>query len=258
MEVDMSADRVKAFFAMAVFFFSIQSASARAAELRVLSAAALNPVTNVLFAEFERATGHKLAVRAATGPILSKEIEAGAPFDVAILSLDVDALIKSGKIAPGTRTALVRTGVGVGIKKGEPKPDISTVDAFKIALLNAKSVAYARQGSSGLYFLSLLDRLGIAADMKAKLKPQDGDNPVDAIASGEAEMTVVGVALILLQPGAELVGPIPSELQNYVLFTGGVSAASKEGDAGRALLKFLTTAAAQTAFKAKGFEAAVQ
>jgi molybdate transport system substrate-binding protein len=196
METDMRADRIIAFFTALAFLLGIQGGPAGAAELKVLSAAALNPVTNALFAEFERTTGHKLVVRAATGPILSKEIEAGAPFDVAILSLDVETLIKQGKIAPGTRTALVRTGVGVGTKKGAPKPDISTVDAFKAALLKTNSVAYSRQGSSGLYFLSLLDRLGIAAEMKAKLKPQDGDNPVDAVAAGEAEMTVVGVALI--------------------------------------------------------------
>lgn len=237
---------------------AVWSATAQGAELNVFTAAALNPVTSNLFREFERSTGHKLIIRSTTGPILSKEIQAGASFDVAILSLDVDGLIKQGLIAEGSRVPIVRTGVGVGVRQGSPKPDVSTVEAFKNALLKSDSVAYSRQGSSGLYFLKLLDRLGISAEMKDKLKPQDGVNPADAVAKGEAEMTVLGIALILLQPGADYVGDVPPELQSYVLFTGGVGAASKQKDAAQSLLRFLTTPSAQSAFKAKGFESISQ
>lgn len=230
----------------------VRGIAAEAAEIKVLCSNAIVPIMNELVPPFERATGHKLAIRYELGPVLRREIEAGAAFDVAILSLDVEDLIKQGKITAGTRAVLGRTGIGVGVHKGTPKPDISTTDAFKRALLNAKSIAYS-EGSSGVHFLGLLDRLGIAEDVKAKLKPQPGA-AARAVVTGEAEMVVVGVAVILMVSGAELVGWLPSELQTYVLFTGGVSAAAKEAEAGRALLNFLTMPEAVAVFKAKGLE----
>jgi molybdate transport system substrate-binding protein len=250
--------RIGSFTAMtkaALLFLLVQGASAAAAEIKVLCTSAIIPIMNELGPQFERATGHKLAIRYEFGPVLNKQIADGAEvFDVAILSLDVAGLIRQGKIADGTRTVLGRTGAGVGVKRGAPKPDISTVDAFKRTLLAAKSVAYSSQGSSGLYFLGLLDRLGIAEQMKGKLKPTGGGSTADAVVSGEAEIVVVGVALILMVPGAELVGWLPPELQSYFLFTGGLSAAAKEADAGKALLNFLTTTTALAVFKAKGLE----
>jgi molybdate transport system substrate-binding protein len=231
----------------------VQGIAAEAADVKVLCSNAIAPIMNELVPQFERATGHKLAIRYEFGPALSREIEAGVAFDVAILSLDVEGLIKQGKITAGTRAVLGRTGIGVGVRKGAPKPDISTTDAFKRTLLNAKSIAYSG-GSSGLYFLGLLDRLGIAEDVKAKLKPQAGGSVAKAVVTGDAEMVVVGVAVILMVDGAELVGWLPSELQTYVVFTGGISAAAKEAEAGRALLNFLTTPDAVAVFKAKGLE----
>ena len=240
--------------AAALALFLLEGLAADAAEVRVLSTNAITSVTNQLYAQFERATGHKLTVRYEFGPILKREIEAGATFDVSILSLDVDDLIKQGKIAVGTRAVLGRTGIGVGVRKGMPKPDITTIEAFKRALFNAKTIAYSRAGSSGLYFLGLLDRLGIAEDLKAKLKPSTGNNTVEAVVTGEAELVVVGVALILMVPGAELVGWLPSELQSYIVFTGGVSATAKEPEAAKALLDFLTTAETRAILEAKGLE----
>lgn len=250
--------RIKSLAAVARIGFMlllVQGVAAEAAEVKVLCSGAIIPIMNELVPQFEHATGHKLAIHYDFGPVLKRQIEAGEVFDVAILSLDVDDLIKQGKLAAGTRAVLGRTGVGVGVRKGAAKPDISTTEALKRTLLNAKSVAYSREGSSGLHFLGLLDRLRIAEDMKAKLKPTGVNaNPAQAVATGEAEMTVVGVALILMVPGAELVGWLPSELQNYVVFTGGISAAAKEAEAGRALLNFLTMPEAVAVFKAKGLE----
>jgi molybdate transport system substrate-binding protein len=163
-------------------------AKAEAAEIKVLCNAAITSVTDELFARFQRATGHKLTVRYEFGPVLSREIEAGEEFDVAILSLDVEGLVKQGKIAAGTRVVLGRTGigVGVGVRKGAPKPDIGTTEAFKRELLNAKSVAYSREGSSGVYVLGLLERLGITEEMRAKLKPQPPVIPTaQAVATGD-------------------------------------------------------------------------
>jgi molybdate transport system substrate-binding protein len=252
----------KSLFNTAVKAFLIvllQGIVAEAAEVKVLcSTAALVPVMNEFVPQFERTTGHKVTIRYEFGPVLIREIEAGAVFDVAILSLDVDGLIKRGKIAAGTRAVLGRTAVGVGVRKGAPRPDISTPEAFKRTLLSARSVAHSGGGSTGRYFLDLLERLGIAEDMKAKLRPQPIDNnPAQAVATGQAEMAVTGIAIILAVPGAELVGSLPSELQSYVLFTGGVGVAAKEAEAGRALLNFLTTPEAAAAFKARGVEPVV-
>src|SRR5262249_19929598 len=232
--------------------FSRENVVSNPAEIKVLYAAATAPITDQLFPQFERASGHKLSVRYGFGPTMKREIEAGEIFDVAILSLDVDDLINQGKLAAGTRAVLGRTGIGVGVRQGAPKPDISTTEAFKRTLLNAKSVAHSG-GSSGLYFLGLLDRLEIAEDMKSKLK-DGGTSPARTVADGEAEMTVTGVMLILMEPGAELIGSLPSQLQNYVIFTGGVSASAKQPEASRALLNFLTTPSSFAMFKAKGLE----
>jgi molybdate transport system substrate-binding protein len=250
----LSSAAVKAFLIVLV-----RGIVAEAAEVKVLSStAALAPVMNEFVPQFERTTGHKVTIRYEFGPVLIREIEAGAMFDVAILSLDAEGLIKRGKIAAGTRAVLGRTAVGVGVRKGAPRPDISTPEAFKRTLLDAKSVAHSADGSSGRYFLGLLDRLGIAEDMKAKLKPQPiGNSPAQAVGTGQAEIAVTGIAIILAVPGAELVGSLPSELQSYVLFTGFVGVAAKKAEAGRALLNFLTTPEAAAAFKARGVEPVV-
>lgn len=239
--------------ASALLIFLVQIIAVEAAEVKVLSSGAIVPIMNELIPQFERDTGHKVAIRYDFGPVLKRQIEAGEFFDVAIVSFDIDDLVRQGKLAAATRVLIGRTGIGVGVRKGAPKPDISTTEALKHTLLNAKSVAYSKEGSSGLYFLGLLDRLGISGDMKGKLHGTGGaDNPAEAVAKGEAEMTVVGVALILMIPGAEFVGWLPAELQNYVVFTAGMSAAAKEAEAGKALLNFLTTPASRAAFKARG------
>ena len=233
-----------------------QDLAADAAEIKVLSTNAIISVTDELYGQFERATGNKLTVRYEFGPVLNREIESGgAVFDVAILSLDVAGLVRQGKIVEGTRTVLGRTGIGVGVRRGASKPDISTAEAFKRTLLNAKSVAYSQEGSSGLYFIGLIERLGIAEEMKPKLRPQPGTVPTaQAVVTGDAEIVVVGAALVYLVSGAELVGWLPAELQSYVVFTGGVSATAKEPETARALLNFMTTPEAAATLKAKGLE----
>jgi molybdate transport system substrate-binding protein len=239
--------------AAALTTLPLQNLAADAAEIRVLSTGAIIPVTNDLFSQFERMTGNKLTVRYEFGPVLSREIEGGAEFDAALLSLDIAGLMKQGKIVEGTRRVLGRTGIGVGVREGAPKPDISTVEAFKRTLLDAKSVLYSGVGSSGVYFQSLLERLGIAEELKPKLRTTGGRG-AELVAKGEAELVVIGVAVILLTPGVDLAGWLPSELQSYVIFTAGVSASAKEPKAATALVDFLTTPGARAALKAKGVE----
>jgi molybdate transport system substrate-binding protein len=144
-------------------------------------------------------------------------------------------------------------GIGVGVREGAPKPDISSAEAFKRALLNAKSIVHSRAGTSGVHFKGLLERFGIAEEMKPKLKPLSGDALVQAVPSGEAEM-IVGTISDIVAGATDLVGPLPSELQFYIRFATGVSASAKEAEAAKALIRFLTAPAAVPVIKASGME----
>jgi len=236
-----------------------QGAAAYAAEIKVLHTPAFRAVINDLGPQFERSTGHKLVIKVEVSAVLKRQIEAGETFDVAILTrMHIDDLTKQGKIASGTRAHIARSGIGVGARAGASKPDISSVDAFKRMLLNAKSVTYSAEGASGIHFNSLLDRLGIAAEMKPKLKPVATGVTAERVARGEAEIVVAPIPSIVAVPGVELVGPLPSELQSYIDFTAGVASGAKEAEAAKALIKFLAAPAAAPVLKAKGMESASQ
>ena len=231
-----------------------QGLAAEAAEVKLMSANPMTEVMKELGPQFERATGHKLVIQYEVASVVKKRIDAGETFDVAILLPPlIEDLIKQGKIDVGTRADIARAGMGVGVRAGAPKPDISSVEAFKHALLNARSVAYSKVGASGVYFLGLLERLGIAEEMKPKLKPTPADTLAKVVPNGEVEMIVVPISVILV-PGAELVGPLPSELQTYINFVAGVGTGAKEPNAAQALIKFLTSPAAAQVLKVKGME----
>jgi molybdate transport system substrate-binding protein len=226
---------------------------ARGAELSLVASNAINVILEEVVPAFERASGHKVAMRLGVASPLRKEIAGGAPFDVAILVGPLDDLVKQGKVAAGTPVALGRSGYGLAVRQGAPKPDISTTEAFRLTLLNATSIGYTEGGGSGAYFVRLLDRLGIAETMKPKLRP--GRNMQAAVARGEVEMTVNGIVPILRVPGIALVGPLPPELQSYSTFYAGVSATSKNKEAAMALLKHLTSPEPAAVFKKRGVEA---
>ena len=232
---------------------SILLAQAQAAEVRVLCSGAARDAFNEIAPQFERATGHKVIAHFDLPANLQRKIDAGEAFDVVILSSDVEGLIKQGKVVAQSRTVLGRTGVGVAIRQGARKPDISTVDAFKRTLLEASSVSFSG-GSSGAYFLSLLDRLGIAEPMKPKLRQAAMGGAVTPVARGEVDLVVIGLPPVIGVAGVEWIGWIPAELQSWVVFTGGLNVAAKEPAAGRALLRFLITPEAMAVFKAKGLE----
>jgi molybdate transport system substrate-binding protein len=233
-----------------------QGVAAKAAEVTVLSAFPMRPVITEAGPEFERTTGHKLATKVDVVGVLKRQIEAGETFDVAILTSPIiDDLVKQGKIAAGTNAGIARVGTSVGVRAGAPKPDISSAEAFKRALLNAKSIAYTPEGVTGMHLVGVFERLGIAEQMKAKTKPQKGgDGIVQAIASGEAELGLAITNIFLSVPGVEHTGPFPEELQNYVVYTAGVGAGAKDAEAGKALIKFLTAPGAVPVIKAKGLE----
>ena len=204
---------------------------------------------------FERATGHKVVATFDSNDGLERRIKAGESFDVLLIGTPTFDVL-GGKIAPAPRVVVGRAGLGVAVRAGTPKPDITSVDAFKRALLGAKSVSYVGDGLSGVYFVALLDRLGIAEPMKPKLKPTGVANVVKAVASGEADLVVHVIPGILAERGVELVGPLPAEIQSYIDLTAGLSAAAKEPEAGKALITFLTSDAAIPVIKAKGWEPA--
>jgi len=178
-----------------------------AAEVKLFSAVAVRPAILDLIPAFEQRTGHKVEVKFEVNPAVKKQIEAGESFDVVLVNPEmVEDLTKQGKVVAGSQAAFGRAGMGVAVRAGAPKPDLSSVEAFKRALLDAKSVAYAGEGSSGIYFISLLARLGIAEEMKSKLKSVAGGQTGQVVARGEAELGVVPVTTILAAaPGADLV-----------------------------------------------------
>jgi molybdate transport system substrate-binding protein len=235
-------------------------ASSSAAEVKVLTAGAFKQVVLALVPDFETQTGNKVIVDNDTAGALQKRIESGEAFDVAIITPTiVDGLAASGKIVPNSRVNLATVSIGVVVKEGAPKPDIGTVEAFKNALLSAKSVAYidpASGGSSGIYVDKLLERLGIADQVRPKAKLKKGGYVADLIVSGEAELGVHQISEIVPVKGAVLVGPLPKEIQNTTTYAAGLSAAAQNKDAAQALIKTFSGPAAANVFKAKGMEPA--
>jgi molybdate transport system substrate-binding protein len=234
-----------------------QGVAAEAIETRVFSSAAPRGVLREIAPVFERVTGQRLVIEFAFAADLKRRIEAGNPFDVAILPPDMaDDLMRRDKLAAGSRVDLGRTGMGVAVRRGVPKADIGTVDAFRRALLAVPTVAYADGGASGVQFHSILARLGIAEAMKPKLRPYPSGGAVGAVSRGEADLVVIGVSPILDVLAVELVGWLPPELQSYIVFTGNIGTAAKQPDAAQTLLNLLTSPAAIALFKSQGFEPA--
>jgi molybdate transport system substrate-binding protein len=234
--------------------------NAIAAEIKVLTAGAFKQVLVAMMPDFEKRNGHKVTVVNDTVGALVKRIEGGETFDVAVLTpAAVDALAKKDRIVPGTRASLAKVGIGVVVKAGAPRPDIATVDAFKRALIEAKSVAYidpAAGGSSGIYVAQLLDRLGIADQIKPKAKLIPGGAVAEHIARGEAELGVHQISEILPVADVTLVGPLPSDIQNYTIYAAGIGASTAHNDAAKALIAWLAGPEAAAVLKAKGMDPA--
>ena len=226
-----------------------------AAEIKVLASPGVRGAVTTLIPRFERATGHKVAAEFIVIAIIKRKIEAGEAFDLAIPSPElIDELVKQGRVAADTQTVFGRTGLGVAARQGIPTPDISTVDAFKRTLLSAKSVGHSKEGQTGVNFLIVLDKLGIAAEMKPKLKTYQGNELAEALEKGADEIGVTGIGPVLEMKDVQKLGGLPPEIQRYVNFSAGVSATSKEPNAARALLKFMMTSEAAALAKGKGLE----
>jgi molybdate transport system substrate-binding protein len=227
-----------------------------AAEITVLCSNGIKAVMEDLVPKFEKATGHKVVMEYGLAAVLKQRIESGAAFDLAILTPPlVDDLIKQGKLAADSRTTLARSGLGLLIRAGGHKRDVSTTDAFKRTLVEAKSVAYARVGASGVYFAELIQKLGIADALKSKSKlTATGEEVGESVARGDVELGVLPLSEILPVKGTELLGMFPADVQNYIVMTAGVSAGARQGQVARELIKFVTAPAALPVIKAKGME----
>jgi molybdate transport system substrate-binding protein len=233
--------------------------AAHAGEIKVLSGNGARAAVAELGEKFERASGHKVVIDFAVNPEVKKRIDAGEAFDVAILNPPVlDALINEGKVQRDTRSVLGRAGIGAAVREGAPKPDISTVEAFKRTLLSMNSVAYPGEGASGKYFVSVVERLGIAQEMKPKMRPMPAEYNVEVVASGEVDMVVVVASRIAGVKGVQFLGAIPKELQTWIGFAGGVGAKAREPEAARALLRFMTAPAATDVLRRAGVEPFVE
>jgi molybdate transport system substrate-binding protein len=233
------------------------SQACNAAEIKVIASPGVRGAVLELARGFETDTGHKVVANFDVFAVLVRRIDAGEPFDIAILTPElIDDLILRRKIAPETRSAFGRTGLGFGVRKGAPLPDIGSVEALKRVLLAANSVAHSKEGTSGAQFLSLLDRLGLAEEMKSKLKALDTKGLAQAIAAGEADLVATGTGPILIMPETELLGAMPSDLQTYIVFAAGVSMAARHPDAANMLMQFMNTQTATAIKKAKGVEPA--
>jgi molybdate transport system substrate-binding protein len=227
-------------------------AELQAAELKVLAGGSMTAVLNELAPPFERASGHKLVIHFDSTPNLIKLATSGDPFDLGVVPIDVfkDATAKARFVLPTVDIAHV--GYGVAVRAGAPKPDVSTPDALKKALLDARSIANLPTSAAGAYVTSVFERLGIGEAMKAKTKAQPTTGQIaEAVAKGDAELGVFLVN-VLMAPGVELAGSFPSELQQELVFTAAVAADTKQAAAAKAFIDYLRSPAAVAVIKNMG------
>lgn len=243
----------KVTFSLTLAILTVHGTFAHAAEIRVLSSNGVHSVMVEMVPAFERATGHKISIDYNTANQVVDRIKGGESADLVIITRPTaDGLIKQGKIVAGTDKILGRSGVGVAIRAGLPKPDISTPEALKRALLDAKSITFTKTGGSGIHFMKVAERLGITDQVNAKVPEGGAVGPL--VARGEAEMAVQQIPELMAVKEIQYVGPLPKEFQIATVFTTGVMTSARQAEAAKALIDFLTTPAAVRVFKSKGME----
>jgi molybdate transport system substrate-binding protein len=228
---------------------------AAAADLKLLTAGAYKPVALELVPEFEKRTGHKVTVENDTAGGLARRVTDGEYFDVVVMPPGRMGPLLGSKIVESSAKVLARVGIGVAVKQGAPMPDISSVEAFKKTLLAARAIAYtdpASGGTAGTYLANLFEKMGIAAELKPKTVLVRGGYSAEKIMSGEADIAMQPTSELLAVPGTTLVGPIPLEVQHYIAYSGGVSAASRNSAAADALLLMLADPSNLPLLKKKG------
>ena len=231
--------------------------AANAAEINVIASTAMREVMEELGPMFERASGHKVTVTFMSGAVLPVKLKEGAQADLVVTTPEtVDDLVKAGKVAPGSGAPFVRSAAGVAVRAGAKKPDVSTPEALKAALLAAKTVGYS-QGPSGVHFNTVIARLGIADQVKAKgVVPPLGQRVGTLIAEGKAEIGVQQITELLLIPGIDFIGPLPKELQANIVYATATPSTAKEKAGAAALVKFMSSEPAVPAIKKLGLDPA--
>lgn len=223
-------------------------------EVRVWTARAIATVLAEIGPQFEHATGSKLIVTSDLSSGFARRLAAGEPVDVIIsASTSMDEWIRDGRILVETRTDIARSGIGVGVREGAAKPDVGSAEAFKQALLEAKSIAYLRVGS-GVHVDKVIERLGIADAIKPKVTRPESDIVSELVSRGDVELGIVVITQILTTPGVAFVGPLPAELQSHLTFTAGVSVNTRAAEASKQLIRFLTGPAAKAVMRRQGME----
>lgn len=242
--------------ALAVCSVTLPHTVAQSADIKIILAGGLGPVVTAVKPSFEKESGHKLDITFVSGPVVKREVEGGRAFDIAISQPEIiDELIQGGKVVAGSRTDIARTGIGLSVKSGAPKPDISSVEAFKNMLTSVKSIAHSKEGASGAYFMKLLDRLQLMSAVQPKLigAPAGAGGLVSPVLKGEAEV-VIGTASAIMEPGIDFVALIPDDLQNWSVFSAGYSAASTEPEAAKEFVAYLKSAKSLPAIKEKAMQ----
>jgi molybdate transport system substrate-binding protein len=253
------ATRFAAAFALAGLLLIVSSAGdAKAAEVKLLAPVSLRALLPEVLPQFEKSSGHKVTVEYATLGAITDRIAKGDPTDVAMVSPDQnDDLQKQGKLLSGSRLEIARVGYAVFTKKGATRPDIGSIDGLKRTLLAAKSIVFgdpAAGGGAGVFTAGLMDRLGLAADIKARTKlVTSGTEVAEAVAKGDVEIGIGVASDAAIIPGLDAY-PLPTGAQSYSVYVAGVTSASKQGDAAKALIAYLASPPVKQAFNAKGFE----
>jgi len=245
-------------FAAVLGTAAMSAGLAQADTIRMLSGGAVKAPLTELIQRFERETGHKVIAQFATAGELAKKLAANEAADILVMPAEnLDKVEADGRIVPGTRAPLGRVGIGVAVNEKAPSPDISTVDAFKRTLLAAKSIVYVdpQNGTSGRYFAQLLEKMGIAEEMKPKTTLGPGGYVVAPVGRGEIELGVHQISEILPVPGVKLVGPLPPEIQKWTTYTAALMTGAANPESARALMNYLVTAQSRTAFTSRGFSA---
>jgi molybdate transport system substrate-binding protein len=232
----------------------LTAARAQAADIKVFASTALKAVLDELGPQFEKATGNKLVFTIGPAAVMKAQIDSGAAFDVAIVTPPLlEALVTSGKVDPSTRATIARSPLSVSVRAGAPKPDVGTANALKATLLAAKSIGYNGQGASRAGIEAMFAKLGIADEVKPKIKLLDVSAPI-AVAKGDVELALSPMSEIVAVAGAQVAGAVPAELQSYLALSGAVSAASTNADAAKAFIKFITAPSVGPVLKSKGME----
>lgn len=247
-------NRVARVLAMAVAITQPRVASA--AEIRILCSNGIRAVMQELVPRFEQATKHQVLVTYGVSADLKRRVEAGESFDIAVLTPAlIDNAIDQGQIVGVTRIVLARSPMAIAIRTGTTKADIRTTDAFKRALLTSKSIAYAREGATGVFFADLVQRLGLAEPLKSKIKLMTtGDEVSAAVVRGDAELGVLPVSEIVSVSGLDILGTFPTDVQGYVTMVAGVSSRSTQRQVANELIQFLTSPASRSVLKQMGME----